>query len=459
MAVFYPRCRVALQAVFEGGDSVYVEATPLSAQVNRNGYSEADTWSLDFNVRVLPFDPDLLTSIAARIYMWDAGDPDGPGDREAPDEGASKEWAQDRYLMVAGLADEPSLSISLEDQSFSMSGRDYTSILDPEWDPKNKIPAGRLLTETIQEIADAAAPPGATVGFRVEWRAIGRPIPRVGAGGRSSKRRGLNVKPGKTYWDTIYDLAIDHGCIAFVADIATIVITDSRSATLTSLAQAPRLVYGRDLLSLEVNRRLAKEVQQTVKVRGIDVQTGKRVEVQYPATSKVKTSAIGIKRNEFDVVPAPSSGPTDRESLLAYARNRFEMKARAEASYKFRTAHMRVYRGRGEPSGLGIEGGNPPDADLLQLQAGDPVYAVFDPFNRESMRSLDEGSRAEHIESLGYSPAVARTLAANFSRLDVFQQPYYTRCINYDWTHDGGLEIEVEAVNYANAQQTEAEVA
>jgi hypothetical protein len=433
-SVFYPRCGALLSVVFDGHGApnskpLVVEARPKTCSVNRNGYHEADTWSAEFDARALPFDPDLIASLAIRIYMWDAGTK------------GEDNWAVEDNEMVRGLADEPELEYSSGQGVFRASGRDYTGVLDPQWDPKKKLPAGKPLDETVQLMADLAAPAGTSARFTVDWQS-NRPKPIVGAAQRSTKRKGLWVKPGTTYWDLIYSTVLNHGFIAYVRE-STIVITDARTQTKASLAKAVQLAHGRDLMSLKVARNLAREQVPQIRIRTIDPKTKKRIDVVYPDKRNKPKTAIGTTKDEYLDLPSPN-GIVDRDTMLEFAKMRFDFMGRAEATYSFTTRHLSVEDSTGS------------EADMLRLQAGDPVAIKFDAFNAELWRQLESGERIEHLLNLGYSNSIAAFIANNSERITQFRQPYYTRQVSYEWSNDDGLGISVEAVNYVSESREKA---
>jgi hypothetical protein len=425
VTLYYPRCQALLSVVLDGRGApdtppLQVEATPISATVCRNGYHEADTWSLEFDARALPFDPDLIRSAAAFVYMFAA---DGLDD--------AREWAVPDYEMVRGLADEGDITLSEDGQVVTLEGRDYTGLLlDAQWDPRKRIPFGGPLDRTIQALADAAAPPGTRARFEVVWSSVEDP-PITGASRRSTKKKGLWVKPGKSYWDVIYELAISHGYVAYVVGEA-IIVRDPNTQTRASLERAPQLVYGRNLDSMSASRRLAKQQTPQVKISTWDPATGQRIEVFYPERGDVVTNGLGMKKNEVEEIPAPD-GVKDRATLRRVAKLRHADMARAEAVYRAETIHLESLDGQ----------------DLLRLQAGSPVSIVFDPFNAEQMRALSVSQRVEHLLAVGYPPKIAAFVADYFERLDQFRQPYYLRSAEYRWSIDDGLTIAIEAANYA----------
>lgn len=450
--VYWVRCHAMMSVVLDGrgGDDskpLMIQGTPRTASVCRNGYHDADTWSLEFDARALPFDPEIIRSCAVAIYMFTAS---GLGDR--------REWAIPDYEMVRGLADDDGIELSDNGQSVTISGRDYTGLLlDKEWDPTKQIPYGIPLDQQVQAIADAAAPPGAALKFRVVWDveeslfeklSLAGGKPKVGAQHRSTKRKGLWVRPGKTYWDVIYEMTLSCGLNAFVRG-EEIIIRAPNTQTTASVAKAPKLVYGRNLMSLNAKRKLTREKVPTIQVVGFDPAVG-QVSAIYPENAneaaavgvqlktkvaKVDKNALGIVSSEILLVNAPQ-GVVDKATLKQIAKARFVSMARAETSYRAETKHLEALDGE----------------DLLRLNAGDPVSIMFDPFNKEQMNSLSVEQRVDHLLDLGYSAQISRYIATYYDRLDQYRAPHYIHSAEYEWAagEDGaGITIGIESVNYA----------
>lgn len=426
--IFRPRCFAHLNVVLDGHGGpdtppLLVDTVPKSASVTFNSYAEADTWNLTYDARLLPIDPDLIRGCAVAIYMFGADSEDD-----------QREWAVPEHEMILGLCDEAELTLGSDGQVLHMEGRDYTGLLlDQEWDPRKRIPSGRPLDVTVQQIADLAAPPGTRMRFKVEFvsNEVASP-PIVGAARRSTKKKGLWVKPGKTYWDVIYELAIAEGFIAFVVG-ETIVISDPRTQTQQSLALAPRMAYGRNLRSLSVRRRLGKERVPQIELVVHDNRTGRAIKVRYPERHDSPDVGLGTKKDEVQRIVI-KSGVRDPDALKRIAKTRYENMARAEANYKFETLHLESLN----------------EVDLFQLDTGTPLYIQFDPFNAEQMRALSAAQRVEHLVALGYSDRLSAFIADYFDRLEQFRQPYYLRTVTYDFSSDSGLVISGEAVNFAS---------
>lgn len=442
---FHPRCKATLEVVFDGRGApnskpFHLEVDPRSASVGLNGFYEADTFQLEIDARVLPFDPDQVAYCAVRIYMWDSA-------RNLN----QTEWATENNEMIRGLVDDVDVNIVGEDTMITFSGRDYTALLvDAEWDAKDKVKSGSesRLDEVVQSIADEAAPEGTQARFEVVWAGEDDP-PICGGLARSTKRKGLWVKPGKSYWDVIWDLCIQHSYVVHVEG-SRIFITEPVTQTKLSLESAPMLVYGQSLTKLDIKRKFSREVTPQVVIRAWDPVSQKPIEVKYPAKRNIKitgTDALGtpltVKKDEQMFFPAPA-GVIDKKALLRYARNRFYHLGRGETVYSMTTSHLWI-----DGVGENEDGSRNSEINLLRLRPGFAIGVLFDPFNRDLLRKKEIGERVEHILGLGYSEQVATFVANNLDRLEMFRQHYYYNRGTIDYSIDDGIEIEIEAANFS----------
>lgn len=410
-----------------------LEVDPREADVGLNGFYEADTFGITLDSRILPFDPDQIAYAAVRVYMWDS-----------QKDLSVSEWATQANEMIRGLVDDIDTTTVGEDNAVKFTGRDYTALLaDAEWDPKNKVKSGGFLNDVVQSIADEAAPEGTRARFEVVWQGEDDP-PLCGGLQRGTKKKGMWVKPGKSYWDVIWDLCIQHAFTARVEG-SRIIIDEPITQTRQSLQDAPRLIYGQNLNELSIRRKFSREVVPQIVIRAWDPVTKKRIEVMYPKKRNVQitgTDALGTpltaKKDEQMFFPAPA-GVFDREALLRHARNRFYHMGRGETVYTMTT------------SALWIDGSQPgQEINMLQLRPGYAIGIHFDPFNQQQLRQMeDTGQRVQHIISLGYSGAIANFVANNFERMELFKQEYYFNRGSVSYSIDDGIEIEIEACNFS----------
>ena len=430
MAVYYPRCRAILSIVFDGfggSDSSpqIIEVIPKDCRVSLNNYKEADTFDMEFDGKLLPISPEQLRSAAVQIYFY------GLDNLNASE---MESTAPDR-VTLAGLIDSAELNASKTGVTFQVSGRDYTAILiDKEWDPTRRVPVGRPLDEVVQGLVDEAT----------QKDKIGRTLNVVFKGGIESpptfgtihnvktKKRGFTpAQGGKNYWDVIYNLCMRHGFIVFVQGFDVVI---SRPNVLIEEARKSiaKVVYGRNLESLNIERKLGKERVPQIVVRSYDSKTRSVIEGRFPESKDKVLTGIGTEKEEVKSYSVP--GITNAKILKRIAENAYNTLARGEATGRFATKHL---------TDLDDE------FDLLTLRAGSAVAIGFDPFVPEAiLAAMTEGERYSHLVSLGYTDKMAGLIASGFDKINYFRRPFYVREVSLSWSSRDGITIECEVANF-----------
>jgi hypothetical protein len=459
MSVFFPQCYATLKVVFDGfggadSDPTILNVRPKTASAHLNGYKEADTFELEFDAAAFPFSPELVRSMAVELYMFQTDTLTG-----------NVEDYLNNYdnLAVAGLVDEAAYHASADGRTFRVSGRDYTALmLDRQWDPTKKVPVGLPLADTVQQLVDEAS--GAAAHGRVlTVKVVGVPetptlapndernnalvtagkysvhttkkgvttlrVPTTGKGHVHTNKKGVPVKGGSNYWDVIYRLCIRHGFIVFVRGTDVViskpqVLTDATTGRLRSVA------YGRDLSSLDVNRKMGKETVPQIKCISYDPVKMTPISAVYPPTAKTRTTGIGTKKDEVREVVV--DGVNDPGVLLDYATMYYNALARNEAAYRVSTKDLKDLDGN----------------DLIWLRPGDPLQIGFDAIKPEDLRELSVDERIDKLLSLGYDGLVASLIANEYDKINQFRQPFYTKAVDLTFAVDSGIQIEAEAVNF-----------
>lgn len=499
--IWYPQCRAVLSAVFDGfggpdSDPTIVKVLPKSANVHCNGYREADTWELTFDARFLPFSPEIVRALGVEIYLFNTK---GLGDD--PEQYATKD-----NMLVAGLADNAHLTLDNGGRTFVASGRDYTALLiDRPWDPKNKVPVGKDLVTTVQQLVNAAiqrmptrskltsptlAPPqvGAppplgtftlpqpvlpplppqaklTVVFEADTDIpvvgkIGATVPNLKkkntaatatkpptvqqASLKGHSKKGMAHKEGSSVWDVIYKLCLSYGYIVFVRGWE-VVIAQPQTLTVANQNKVKRVAYGFDLSSLEVERKLGKEKVPQVVVTSYDPVLRKAIRGTFPVKKDVVSTGIGTKDNESYMMTV--HGVRDPATLKRIAETAYNNLARSEGKVRFKTKDL----GSLPPPLAPLPNGY--TADLLQLRAGDPIAISWDPYHDAEMRRLDVNGRRAYMLSLGYSPSIAQLVAMEYGKIVQFDRPFYVREVNFEFDHRGGVTIDAEALNFISVER------
>jgi hypothetical protein len=298
--VYYPNLRAVLSVVFDGfggGDSepTVVQVIPMSATIHLNSYKEADTWEMTFDAKLLPFSPELIRALGVEIYAFDAG---GIGQD-------IRDFANDDNLLVAGLADNATLRISESGREFSLSGRDYTALmLDRQWDPSKRLNVGQPVDVVVQQLVDEAAG-AARTGRTLTVEYVGQGHAPGSARGRERRtKRGLPIKESKSYWDVAYELCLRQGLVVFVRG-SKVIITSPQVLTTANAARTRRMIYGRDLESLEVERKIGKERVPQIAVRSYDPKTRRTLEAVFPAAKEKAKTGVGTDRDEIRAYAVP----------------------------------------------------------------------------------------------------------------------------------------------------------
>jgi hypothetical protein len=455
MAVYYPECRINISAILEGfgGPDNPVEIAdivPHSVNVSLNSYKEADTWEVVFDAKRFPFSPELLKSAAVEIYLY-----------LKPDQTSTVLWNDPKNLIVTGLVDNAVLTEDGDGGKVSLTGRDYTALMiDRQWDPLKSGKSGRVedgdLREVVQNIVNEAT----------QFERIGRTLNVVVLGveedvtisgvdknvtkkkvvtknkskttkvskSKARKKRGITVKADSTYWDVIYKLCLSYGFIVYV-DGYEVVITKPNTLQDASLSDY-RMAYGRNLESLEVERKLSKESTPTIIVKSWEPKLKKSIQGQFPKQGAKTTgpTAINTKKDEFKIFAVPDV--KDISTLEEIAKTTYYTLARGEGIIRFSTPHLRDLD----------------NVDLTRMRAGSSVHIVWDAFNAETMldKNISPQKKIALLRSLGYSQDVATLVAEQYSKLDYFRQPFYVKEVGITWDSRQGCKIDVEAMNFIN---------
>ncbi len=432
--VWYPQVRATLQVVFDGfgGDDTsptVVQLIPQSMQACLNGYKEADTWELTFDAKALPFSPDFIRAIGVEIYAFDAGSVNPPAEA----------FATDENLLVAGLADNADISYGDDGRTFTCDGRDYTALLiDKQWNPEKKVTVNVLLSKWVQDTVDEAVGAKKHGGRTILVEYVGANAePMVGQHGSvtKTKKNGKPVQPpkdgtgGTSVWDVIYLTVQREGLICFIRGFK-LIITDPQTLTTQNAVASRRVAYGRNLQTLQVERKLGKEKVPQIIATSHSSKARGSIEARFPEKSDTTTTGIGTNKDEQ--VRVVIRGVEDVAALKKCAEAYYNSIARAEAKISFTTKSL---------TDMG-------DRSMLTLRAGDPVIIGFDPFTDALFHNMSREERYQSMIQQDYSKPVAALVADEYDRIEQFLRPFYTQSMTVNWDAKDGITLDVEAANF-----------
>jgi hypothetical protein len=496
---------------------------PISASVEVPSPREAGRFSLEFLYRDFPVDPRMFSAIACEVYLGGVS-----ADKSAQGIGGQGYSLTDNpalvsltddNLVVVGIVDEVRVRHDGQMSRVTLEGRDLRGVLLDSPAPAalfTQLDLRKPIQNVVRQILDKH-PLGSTFSlwyFPDEWRVPGvdnffgiPPSPyssdgatrvRLGASGTESKG---TPKTGEevTFWDLITNYCFLCGVLPYFSGNKLIL---RRARTYWSqLGTIRGMIYGRDVLSLEINRKFQGSngaKGRAVMVTTIDTDSSQRgnarlVEVIYPpdirvldtgnpdnrATSKtgkaLKTTAPSFSAGEVvavqagqiapsgtvaysDVLRVPVNGIKNRAQLLEVAQAIYEEVGRGEMSGAFETCNLATY---GRPD---IE------ADLLKLRPGDAVRIQVDerlstgqapsvsPLQKDATTTAAQ--RIREMTNRGIPARMAAAIVQSAERgVPALAPIFRAKHVKFDYSVTTGVKITCDFENYVEATRAKTGLA
>jgi hypothetical protein len=488
--IFYPAARAILHVVFDDYDAdtdaerpeYVLPITPKSATVHCNSYRQADSYELTFDAADLPLDPQLVRSGMAEIFLFElkpgmraehmvqsrlmatleerqAGRPQSSlAALEASDrsEGGRKAFTVVDEPRICGLFDEQGIEMSEDGRWVTISGQDYTAWLTAkQWPPTaggqaRKIPLGKRLDKTLEDILDQADPSGRLT-LKVEPADMAKTLPVVGAAEAATNGRGIPVEQNTSYWDVMYKLATRYACILFVRNL-DVVLARPKNLDERAVVNAVHLAWGHNIAHLSLKRHFGLEKVPRIELHGYDTRSRKTVIVSYPAPGAVtqgskkdpvlknkakKTARTKVLprsglapqiKDEDNYQIIPVWGHADRVELMRAAETLYHLLGHAERQLVAVTHDL---------ADLSAE-----PQSMLTLNVGDAVEVSWQ-LDRELLIGMSDEERFSYLVRRGYGPDIAQVIARHFTQLVGQQRPMRVHEVTYEFSVDAGLSIEV----------------
>ncbi len=454
------------------------QIAPQSVSIVRSGPATADTCALTLDWSDMPIDPRILRAAAYELTLgvvsaddYEAGMERGETRRDGSL--LSIVGSMDNATPVGacrdvGFVDEATVRFDSDGgDSIDIQCRDASAVLRDTMLPTSaSIDLSLPPEEAIRSFLDSVH--ATTRGMTVVWEATGEPPtpsastptrrqPRRGAVQRRARRGGESM----SLWDHITDVVRGQGLLPLVRGW-DLVVTNPR--TLYTSEGSRRMVYGRNLSSLEFTRKVGGVKVPTYEVRCYDSERGRTLWARYPVADGQRASGVmGIDQQpgpgRANEVPPSGSNPdegirvmlvsgiTDTAVLARVAQGMFEQVGRQEITGRFETSDAWSYDTE------------PELADLLTLTAGDAVEilvsrsgttedeAVGSNTTLAQIQAMDRRRRSDYMVGLGWSRAVADRFAA-LQDATGFQTVFRVSEVSITFDPDSGLRVSVDFMNY-----------
>lgn len=433
---YYPVARadisIVLETYGEPGPVLRFAVVPRAVTINRNSYKEADTWSLEFEAEALPFSPETIRSGAVEIRLFQA--PSNFADLTPTLPTEEQTLLTSYEPSIIGLFDDYGIELSDAGRIVRISGTDYTALLTAKPWPQNKrIPTGQRLDLTIEKLVRDVS---GTENMRVVVQVDGN-VPVTGAASNPTSAKRIPVGDADNYWDVIYKIAITHGYIVFVRGLDVVIA--SPKVYIAGKTVHRNLVWGQNILRLNITRKLGKQRSPAIVLRSYDPIKRKIIEGRYP------TSALTNKKtksqNYEEVQTSFLREITSQEILQRAAEARYNLLSRSELELQIVTKNL--------TDGVGL--------DLLDLSSGDAVYVLFDGMSDHILETMPRGRIVSYLTEppRSFPLKVAEDVADTVMRANTLNKPFRVKECTLDYSVSDGITVTLQLHNFVNVSLTE----
>lgn len=489
-----------------------IVARPISATVEVPSPREAGRFSLEFLYRDMPIDPRMFSAIACEVYLGSVS-ADSSAQGLATPNGYSLSTnpavvkMTDDNLAIVGIVDEVRVRHDGQMSRVMLEGRDLRGVLIDSPAPASlftQLDLRKPIQNVIRQILDKHpfASSFSLWYFPDEWggadgdELVEPPSPysvdgstrvRLGANGQESKG---TPKTGEevSFWDLIVNYSFLCGVLPYFSG-NKLVLRRARSYW-SQLGVIRGMVYGRDISSLEINRKFQSSggmKGRAVMVVSIDTDSNVRgggrlkevtwgpkvLDANNPDNRGKTASGKVVKTRESalpagqkppqagqitpsgtlaytDVVRIPVSGIKSEAQLLEIAKAVYEEIGRGEMSGSLETANLATY---GRPDA---------DVDLLRLRPGDAVRIQVDqrlstpevpavsPLQQDAKTA--QAQRIADMKKRGIPERMAAAIAQSADRgVPALAPVFRAKHVKFNYGVTTGIKVAIDFENYVEA--------
>ena len=473
--IYYPKAVVSCRPVlhdygFQISQPKPFIVQPISCNVRKNSYSEADIFQVQMRFEDFPFDPRLIRSMLVSVSIFDL--------KKLKDQSNFDLNQVREKAIILGFVDTQSIELDASGRTISFEGRDYTSIFietkfdnanlaDAEGKRRRKIALSRPLKAIIEDLMKNVPGSG---GITIEDRTNGAVTNAEAATGggydlvtgkKSTDGQFLYVQKNETYWDVIQSLCEEIGVICYI-ELDKLVLTNPRilyHGESFSSKQAVPFIYGRNISRLSFHKNLARKKRFNLVLRSWNLKTNVPVEVSIPRdATEAWARETNIERAVQKIQTLDANGAQvtkdapgflfpyqnkTREQLITLGEKIFEELVRQQLEGQFETREMEVNDSQGV------------EFDLTQLKTGTPILLEiiqediqYITRKTEDGQSVSDGKRIAYLIRRGYSKQTAQILVDAVAKTSGKIRPvFYLKGGEFMMASDG-FTLRVDFINY-----------
>jgi hypothetical protein len=483
------------------GLTVIFDVLPQQVTVERNAMKDADTAKITLDFRDVPVDPRVVRACFVSISIGTAG----ADEYEAGMAGKRREDGSLRSLVAresgeelrldsdtrfTGFVDVWRVEYREDGDTVELECRDVSAVLrDQRFYSQDgraqTVDLNKPIAEGIQKVVDQFP---STRGIKVVFGTPVNPddplavltpdfgptpsgiMPRTR---KSKKGKQVKAQPkvlNQSVWDHVTDVVLRLGLVPVLRGF-TLFLLEPR-VLFADLTAARRMVWGRNIKTLRVARKLGGIKTDTIEVRSYDATIGRTRWARYPVLQGEPTSGILGQAGspQPTATRANNVGPTgkadesvrvlsvpavsDLKTLERVAESVFNEIGRQEIEGELETDDFESFDSQEE-------------ADLLRLLPGEPVQvlvalpvdtggALSAPSAEKPARassSLQEltaqsvAARADYLASLGMSQRTAERLAIAQEKVRLIST-FRVSKVAISWDTEDGVSLAISFYNF-----------
>lgn len=454
MSIYYPQGAVILRVTWEdfgSGSPILQEIAKMpvscrSLNVERNDYSEADTFKARIDYKSFPFDPRCIRACGITVCMEDR-----KRVFKVTNSLALIEPNEDN-IIFQGFADEGSIEFDDETRSVVLEGRDFTSLfIDVKRVNTAPIPLSQPIDVIIQGLINEQE---ATKDIKIENRTGELVLPTLAklASDFNPVTSVKNQKRKETYWDIMQDILRRVGLLGFI-EIDKFVITKPQN--IYEKKEIKQFIYGGNIKGMSFKRKLGRAKNYNVKVSSLNVLDKKVEVVKIPeeATDSKFIANFGNTRitiaqldkdgkkidppKDADFITFLVKDITNKEQLIKIGESIYEEMSRQQIEGSLTTFEMEIPEE--------VTGGTNP-IKFSKIRNGTAIKIYLSQDELSSIKSTSSrGEKRAFLIKRGYPSKVASAFAES---LDKINTAFYTKSVTFELDQDDGFTMNIDFINF-----------
>ena len=457
MSIYYPQAAVVLRVTWEDfGTKLAVlnqkQDIPIACKnirVERNDYSEADTFKATIDYSAFPFDPRCIRACGITVCMED---------RKKLFDGSKPSVivpSRENTVFI-GFSDESEITFDEETRVVNLEGRDYTALfVDAKRNRTDPISLSKPIDQIINDLIQEQE---ATKEIVVENR-TGAALPTLAqlAPDFNPLTAVKNQKRKETYWDIMQDIVARVGLVGFI-ELDKYVITKPQN--IYEKKNIKHFIYGGNIQSMKFSRKLGRSKDFNVKVRSVNLLDKRIEEALLPEEATDPTFIANFGNSRITTVQLDKDGkkidpPKDadfmtffvkdvnsKEQLIKIGESVYEELSRQQIEGLLKTFEMEI------PEEVDT-GTSPIKFNQIRNGTAIRIFMSQDELNQISSES-PIGDKIAFLIKRGYPQDLAKAFAESLNRINT---AFYTKSVAFNHDSEDGFSMELEFINFTDLDQ------